>query len=445
MSDANTTAAAHVPSASSPSAVLQLSYEGASASSATSAAAADSSTAASAPSATAPAPSSTPALSPADVAAFDALLAAQGTCGVRDFFLRKFESDAVRNWDVFYKRNADRFYKDRHYLTAEFPELGRLAREARRERGEAEPAAAAAEAEDDGDDGLPSASPPAAFASSSTAAAAAPLLPIRPPTLFASATQPRLLEVGCGVGNAFFPLLDLIPSLFVYALDCSKNAIQVVQNHRSYREQYEAIDAPTAAAAAASSSTAVAAASSAAVVSAPAVGRCAAWVCDLVADDFPSVLRSGHVDYATLVFVLSAIHPDRMGDVLRKVCASLKPGSGVLFLRDYCHYDLAQLRFAPTSKLGPQWYVRQDGTRSYFFHLAEIVAMLERAGFEVMEAKVVCKLVRNRKERSEMHRRFVQVRARAKAQDAAAAADSSVTAALASTGTASTVSGDAPA
>ena len=439
--------------------MLQLSYEGATAADAASPDSA----------ASASGHSSTPSLTPSEVAAFDSHLAAQGICGVRDFFLRKFEVDAVRNWDVFYKKNADRFYKDRHYLTQEFTELGELATQARRDRGEAEPVA---QAEDDGtDEGLPSASPPAASATS--AAAAAPLLPIRPPTLFATPSQPRLLEVGCGVGNAFFPLLDLIPTLFVYALDCSKNAIQVVQNHRAYREQYELAEAaaaatignagdavaaaPAASSAAPSSAASAAPAASSAVsappssssaVSAPPIGRCAAWVCDLVADEFPSVLRSGHVDYATLVFVLSAIHPDRMEGVLRKVWAALKPG-GTLFLRDYCHYDLAQLRFAPTSKLGPQWYVRQDGTRSYFFHLAEIRGMMERVGFEVVEAKVVCKIVRNRKEGSEMKRRFVQVRARAKAEAAAvdiadSAAGSSETAAPASLDATTIVSGRAP-
>ena len=45
-----------------------------------------------------------------------------------------------------------------------------------------------------------------------------------------------LFEVGCGVGNFMFPLLeeDETKSLFVYACDFSKRAVQFVKVHTKY-------------------------------------------------------------------------------------------------------------------------------------------------------------------------------------------------------------------
>ena len=35
----------------------------------------------------------------------------------------KLETDAKKNWDLFYKRNSTNFFKDRHWITREFPEI----------------------------------------------------------------------------------------------------------------------------------------------------------------------------------------------------------------------------------------------------------------------------------------------------------------------------------
>lgn len=42
---------------------------------------------------------------------------------VSDFQRNKLEAEAKRNWDLFYKRNQTNFFKDRHWITREFPEL----------------------------------------------------------------------------------------------------------------------------------------------------------------------------------------------------------------------------------------------------------------------------------------------------------------------------------
>ncbi len=69
----------HHPTAASPSAVLQLSYEASAAASAEDATAEQ--------------------MSAEQVAHFTQLLEKQGQCGVKPFFLNKFEIESVKNWD----------------------------------------------------------------------------------------------------------------------------------------------------------------------------------------------------------------------------------------------------------------------------------------------------------------------------------------------------------
>uniref|UniRef100_A0A803YJH6 tRNA N(3)-cytidine methyltransferase METTL6 n=1 Tax=Meleagris gallopavo TaxID=9103 RepID=A0A803YJH6_MELGA len=140
-----------------------------------------------------------------------------------------------------------------------------------------------------------------------------------------------ILEAGCGVGNCLFPLLEEDLNIFAYACDFSPRAVEYVKKNALYSTE-----------------------------------RCKVFQCDLTKDDLLENIPADSVDVVTLIFVLSAIHPDKMHLVLKNIYKILKPGKCVLF-RDYGLYDHAMLRFKSGSKLGENFYVRQDGTRSYFF------------------------------------------------------------------------------
>ncbi|KAF0776036.1 hypothetical protein AaE_000263, partial [Aphanomyces astaci] len=91
---------------------------------------------------------------------------------VAPFWQSKYEKEAAKSWDLFYKRNSTNFYKDRHYLHVVFPDL-------------------APKDSDSADE------------------------------------KTWLLEVGCGVGNAALPLLEVNPRLHVVAIDFADKAVEL--------------------------------------------------------------------------------------------------------------------------------------------------------------------------------------------------------------------------
>lgn len=91
---------------------------------------------------------------------------------ISDFWHRKYRQDLGKNWNLFYKRNETRFFRDRHWIAQEFPELlhGRI----------------------------------------------------------------KLFEVGCGVGNFSFPLAELNEELEVVGCDISGKAVELFQGNEAY-------------------------------------------------------------------------------------------------------------------------------------------------------------------------------------------------------------------
>ncbi|KAI9103281.1 S-adenosyl-L-methionine-dependent methyltransferase [Phlyctochytrium arcticum] len=97
---------------------------------------------------------------------------------------QKYEEEAAQFWDEFYTKNTNKFFKDRHWLRLEFPEIF---------------------------ENLPK----------------------------NNKDQFRVLEMGCGAGNTVFPLLKEAAdaNVFVYACDYSKVAVDVVKSSPEYDEK----------------------------------------------------------------------------------------------------------------------------------------------------------------------------------------------------------------
>ncbi|XP_008568941.1 PREDICTED: methyltransferase-like protein 6 isoform X2 [Galeopterus variegatus] len=176
-----------------------------------------------------------------------------------------------------------------------------------------------------------------------------------------------ILEAGCGVGNCLFPLLEEDLNIFAYACDFSPRA-----QNPSYDTE-----------------------------------RCKVFQCDLTKDNLLDHVPPESVDVVMLIFVLSAVHPDKMRLVLQNIYKVLKPGKNVLF-RDYGLYDHAMLRFKAGSKLGENFYVRQDGTRSYFFTDEFLAQLFLDTGYEEVVNEYVFRETVNKKEGLCVPRVFLQ-------------------------------------
>uniref|UniRef100_A0A2K5EQ32 tRNA N(3)-cytidine methyltransferase n=1 Tax=Aotus nancymaae TaxID=37293 RepID=A0A2K5EQ32_AOTNA len=165
-----------------------------------------------------------------------------------------------------------------------------------------------------------------------------------------------MLEAGCVVGNCLFPLLEEDLNIFAYACDFSPRAVEYVKQNPLYDTE-----------------------------------RCKVFQCDLTKDDLLDHVPPESVDVVMLIFMLSAIHPDKI----------------VLF-RDYGLYDHAMLRFKAGSKFGENFYVRQDGTRSYFFADAFLAQLFMDTGYEEVVNEYVFREMVNKKEGLCVPRVFLQ-------------------------------------
>jgi hypothetical protein len=115
-----------------------------------------------------------------------------------------------------------------------------------------------------------------------------------------------LVEVGSGVGNAIFPLLEMNDRLQVFAFDFARSAIEIMQSSEVYmRLNEDERDRYTRTNTSASDS----------AEQFRVLGR----VLDVVQSEFP--LEDNSIDLALCMFVLSAIAPEV--SILYYLCSPL--------------------------------------------------------------------------------------------------------------------------
>ncbi|MGH0126997.1 UNVERIFIED_CONTAM: hypothetical protein FKN15_071420 [Acipenser sinensis] len=315
----------------------------------------------------------------------------------------KYDKEAGKYWDEFYKTHQNKFFKDRNWLFFEFPELLSHRREGFGvEEGQCNVAVPASKSD------LCNSKDPQPVQSERFSAHSSPHTEHRGGVIDGAVsscgdsgrnnetwkkmkTSPgseatfRIFEVGCGAGNSVFPIVNALNYVVVIEWRLPKNGVSFVargihfqsdsgrfvnqrqlscihcllfvkstflskQTHQNYSRV-----------------------------------RCHAFVHDVCEEAATFPFPDESLDIILLVFVLSSIHPERMQGVVNRLTQLLKPG-GTLLFRDYGRYDLSQLRFKRALLqalaklileafyqnikgrcLSENFYVRGDGTCVYFF------------------------------------------------------------------------------
>jgi len=198
-------------------------------------------------------------------------------------------------------------------------------------------------------------------------------------------TDLTLMDLGCGAGASLVPILkyfqgacvDHKREMTVLASDISGEAVELLE--WSVEKQLMA-----------ESSSAV---------------RLETTTWDLT-KPIPDESWLNRGDFGTLIFTLSAIHPDYQLESLRNCVTTLKPNGRLLF-RDYGAYDMIQERCK--KRVGEWTVIKLDGVLCTFYTVDRLSKLFQDAGLALDEPPRYC-MVRNvnRKQQSEMLRVFIR-------------------------------------
>ncbi|XVE88679.1 hypothetical protein DITRI_Ditri19aG0088200 [Diplodiscus trichospermus] len=111
------------------------------------------------------------------------------------------------------------------------------------------------------------------------------------------------------------------------------------------------------------------------------------------------------------IFPLVAAYPKiyvQACDISPHAVALVKP-DGYVLLRDYAVGDFAQVMLeAKNQMIGESFYVRGDGTCSFYFSEDFLSTLFLQAGFKTVNISTYCKQIKNRHKNITMDRRWIR-------------------------------------
>ncbi|KAG5681684.1 hypothetical protein PVAND_011096 [Polypedilum vanderplanki] len=258
--------------------------------------------------------------------------------------IKKLEESQAENWDKFYGIHQNKFFKDRHWLFTEFPELAPNLEVPEKVYGDSSNVVNKIDEQDK----------------------------------LKYGQGRRIFEIGSGVGNTVLPILkySVEENLMVYASDFSEHAIKILKENPEYDDK-----------------------------------KCQAFVLDATCDNWDVPFKENSLDIVVMIFVLSAITPEKFPKIVENIYKYLKPGGLVLF-RDYGKFDMAQLRFKNGKCLQDNFYLRGDGTRCYFFTQEDLRELFTSKNFIEEYNTVDRRLQVNRFKMLKMYRIWIQCKYR---------------------------------